>query len=218
MLRNPSPQVEPLSDLSGNRRSSEGGDYVSQAFELWLEGMGEPDKRHILDLGPGRSSTINYLARQPTRLFVADLREDLPLHVPEMDDESSEERADLERRALHHVLPDVPDESQHGVLCWDLLNYLSPPQLALMGEWLYRKLRVDGVVLVALLRGRDMPSRPGVYEIRDDTTLRMTHDSGGTSPCPGYNQADFDRRWSGFQVSRSYLMRDERQEFILRRR
>lgn len=188
--------------------------YTSQAFELWDAESRFQAKRHILDLGAAVGENISYFGEQPCRLEIADLTDALPARVEAGEDD---DRDALERAALRDLLPSLEPRSQHGVLCWDLVNYLTRSQVIALGGWLGEVLAVDGVVMLSLHTGSTMPPAPRRYRILGPGSLARQESAGESIPCPRYSQGDLKRDWPDFEVLRSYLLRSESQEFVLRR-
>lgn len=188
--------------------------YTSQAFELWDGECQSRGKRHLLDLGAAVGENISYFGEQPCRLEIADLSGALPTRVDPGEDD---DRDQLERAALHELLPSLAPGSQHGALCWDLVNYLTRSQVNLLGSWLGKVLDVDGVVMLSLHTGSTMPPLPRRYRILGPGSLAREETEGEPIPCPRYSQGDLKRDWPDFEVLRSYLLRSEAQEFVLRR-
>lgn len=212
LLRKTRQPAEPAK--TGEKASAESPPYTSQAFELW-DGESRPrGKRHVLDLGAAIGDNITYFGELPCRLEIADLTEALPTRVEPSEDDDPDE---LERAALRDLLPSLPSRSQHGALCWDLVNYLSRGQIIALGEWLGEVMAVDGVVMLSLHTGTSMPPAPCRYRILGPGSLVRHEPQGENVACPRYSQGDLKRDWPDFEVLRSYLLRSEAQEFVLRR-
>lgn len=188
--------------------------YTSQAFELWDRESRPGGKRHVLDLGMAVGDNVRYFGEDPCRLEIVGLSEGLPIRVPVEEDEDREQR---EAEALEALLPDLPPRSQHGALCWDVLDYLTRPQIAALGRWLARVLALDAVALLSLHTGETMPPAPGRYVIQGALSLARVDADGQWVRCPRLTQGDLKRLWPDFEVLRSYLLRSEAQEFVLRR-
>lgn len=191
-----------------------GTTYSSQAFELWDGESRRQDKRHILDLGTAVGENIGYFGEQPCRLEIADFPDGVPTRTEPGEDDDPKE---LERSALQVLLPSLPPRSQDGALCWDLVNYMTRSQIAVLGEWLGEVMALDGVVMLSLHTGSTMPAAPCRYRISGPGLLVRQAPSGEEVACPRYSQGDLKRDWPDFEVLRSYLLRSEAQEFVLRR-
>lgn len=189
--------------------------YTSQAFELWDRESRPGGKRHVLDLGAAKGENVRFFGdEEPCSLEIVALSESLPIRVTVDEDEDPDEK---EVAALQDLLPELPPRSQHGALCWDLLNYLTRAQIIALGGWLAEVLALDGVVLLSLHTGSSMAPVPGDFRIQSQAALSRRDGEGESVPCPRYTQGDLKRDWPQFEVLRSYLLRSESQEFVLRR-
>lgn len=188
--------------------------YTSQAFELWDHESRPGGRRRLVDLGSANGDNVRYFGEDPCSLQIVGLSEALPTRVPVGEDEDPDE---LEAAALRKLLPDLEPHSQHGALCWDLLNYLTRAQIVALGNWLEEVLALDAVVLLSLHTGTTMPPAPAGFSVQGPASLLRTDDFRAAVPCPRYSQGDLKRDWANFEVLRSYLLRSESQEFVLRR-
>ena len=188
--------------------------YTSQAFELWDHESRPGGRRRLVDLGSANGDNVRFFGEDPCSLQVVGLTESLPAPVTVSEDEDP---AELEAAALRELLPSLPPRSQHGALCWDSLNYLTRAQIVALGNWLEEVLALDAVVLLSLHTGTSMPPRPARYSIQGPSSLIRLDDPGEAIACPRFSQGDLKRDWPNFEVLRSYLLRSESQEFVLRR-
>lgn len=188
--------------------------YTSQAFELWDKESRPGGKRHVLDLGLADGDNVRFFGEEPCSLQIVGLTDSLPTRVAVGEDDDPDA---LEVAALNALLPDLPPRSQHGALCWDLLNYLTRAQIIAFGTWLEEVLALDAVVLLSLHTGTQMPARPARHSIQGPSALLRTETDETRVPCPRFTQGELKRDWPGFEVLRSYLLRSESQEFVLRR-
>jgi|GEM_PF-3578422 len=191
------------------------GTYTSQAFALWDEQSRPEGKRHVLELGSAHTSSIEFFGADPCRLQILGLDSVLPIDVGPLDED--EDPSDREVEALREQLPGVAPQSQHGALCWDLPNYLTHAQLRMLGEWMHEVLVVDGVVHLGLYTGSSMPALPPRYGVQDASIIHRAPRDAREVTCPRYSQKDLQNDWPDFEVVRSFLLRSEIQEFVLRR-
>jgi hypothetical protein len=183
-----------------------------------LDGLPADARPAILDLGPAVGVNIDFWSGLGCRLHVADLQDSLHAATPSW----SEPEGDTA------LLPAgiLPVSSTFDlVLAWDLLNYLTLPQMRAVARGLAPCTR-RGTMLFALIGTlRQMPPRPLRYRIagRD----RLLYEDGpavapraaeATRPCPRYRQPDLERGLPLFAVATSYLLRTGVQEYIFARR
>lgn len=191
--------------------------YTSQAFRLWEEQGASVEKRRLLELGSAHPESLEHFSAAPCRIEVVGLDCVLPLRVEPNEDESEEQARVREEEALLTQLPRLPEKSQHGALLWDLPNYLSQAQFIALGRWLSRVLMLDAPVHIVLYTGSQMSARPSRFRVlSEDQIVRETPEER-LVPCPRLSQGDLKRAWPEFEVVRSFLLRNDSQEFVLRR-
>ncbi len=145
---------------------------------LWL--LGDTPQARILDLGPISQSTLNFFVEKRYRVSSEDLlrgwkeflsveEESLRTHPVSRDTEEPEV-ATLAERFLETALR-FPDESVHGILAWDLLDYFDADVMPRLTERLFRILRPGGAML-GLFHSRPAGSFQR-YRIVDSQTLEQ---------------------------------------------
>jgi hypothetical protein len=183
-----------------------------------LDSLPTEGRPAILDLGPAVGVNIDFWSDLGCRVHVADLHDSLHPSAPSW----SEPEGDTALLPAG-LLPAAP--AFDLVLAWDLLNYLTPPQMRAVARGLAACTR-HGTMLFALIGTlRQMPPRPLRYRIvgRD----RLLYEDGpagaprvaeATRPCPRYRQPDLERGLPLFSVATSYLLRTGVQEYLFARR
>lgn len=169
----------------------------------------------MLELGSANREGLTFFGTAPCRLEVVGLDRALPLRVVLDDEEDDPGRREAE--ALRARLPALPERSQHGALTWDLLNYLSRTQITELGRWLAAVLALDAVVHVVIYTGSRMPACPSRFHILEADRLERRTPEATDIDCPRISQGNLKRDWPDFEVVRSFLLRNESQEFVLRR-
>lgn len=213
LLRKTRPSAEPAQ--VGRHDGPTSSSYTSQAFRLWNDDCDSGAKRHVLELGSANREGLTFFGTAPCRLEVVGLDRAVPLVV--VTDDEDDDPGRWEAEALRACLPALPERSQHGALAWDLLNYLSHAQRTELGRWLAGVLALDAVVHVVLYTGAHMPACPSQFHILEADRLERRPAEGNAVDCPRISQGDLKRDWPDFEVVRSFLLRNESQEFVLRR-
>jgi hypothetical protein len=173
----------------------------------------DPGRRlHVLDLGPAVGANVAFLtAGFPCRLHVADLYGTLAAEGTRATDPEAD-LGGLFRRALP-----APERGFDLVLGWDLVDYLTRPQIRALAGALAPLCRPGGEVFLMVSTGREIPQNPGTYQFRDAGTLVYRGRTERTRAGPRYRPADIDELMRGFTVDRSYLLRHGVQEYLLAR-
>lgn len=172
-------------------------EYESQAFTLWGSSLQDGEHKRILDLGPLRSSNLNYFAGRGCDLGVVGLE---PERIPEQ-----AERFET-------------DGLYSGALCWDLPNYCDDEAaFEALGAWLAERLVSQAPVHLALATQAPYGDRPAHYEIVNDQRLKCESSTATGRRTQVFRNARLPKLWSQFEVQRSFLMRTGWQEHVLRR-
>ena len=101
------------------------------------------------------------------------------------------------------------------ILAWDLLNYLTGEQMAVLGKQLARICRRESLVFALITNAKEMPVQPIRFRIIDNDTLSYTIDSELGRPSPLFKEPDLNRWLPDFEVETSFLLRNGLQEYVL---
>ena len=208
------------------RKSSarDDGGYHSFALPGLLERLGEDRKSRVLDLGPAHGATVEFFSQYSCKLYVADLYRSLMAHLadPEVDrlparaeEGEDEAAAAAERVRLFDELLPYPEDTRFDlILAWDLLNYLEPEQIGVLGRRLagfsYGVTRLFAMVAMH----REIPARPCAFRIRDAQTLDYEALTPRTRPAPRHTEPALRRLLSGFDVASTCVLRNGMQEYV----
>ncbi len=169
-------------------------------------------KHRILDLGPATGGNVSFFARYPCTLQIADLHQSLRSHLAS----GQAGRRDAFRQLLLRELARTGSVDQ--ILAWDLLNYLTAEEVAMLGERLLAHCH-DGSLVYALIATRkEIPQSPMRFEILESNLLAYDLESRLTRPSPQYKEPDLARMLPAFEVEATFLLRNGLQEYVLSRR
>ena len=155
------------------------------------------------DLGCAQSGLVDRLTGDRNRLIVVDLPRAL-----EVDD-------------AHWHLPDkVLDEKFWSepvdcFLCWDLLNYMHPEQLAELSRQFARRSRT-GSRVHALIQysGTSMSAAPARYVIEADGQVSTLATEAPSTKTPRYSPKALEKAMPELRVERTMLLNNGMQEFM----
>lgn len=183
---------------------------------LWL--MPEASEGRLLDLGPVAQSTVAFFVDRGFRVSVEDVVQaraelDAELKSERRKDPSTEppDPAAVVARFLDANLRFEP-ESFHGVLAWDILDFLETELLEPAVVRLYELLAPGGVLLAAFHDSAEI--EPVHYRVCDTETVDLL-----PMPRPQTVRHVFQNReilalFSGFRSSRTYVGRDHLREAL----
>ena len=154
----------------------------------------------ILDLGPVSNHNLNYLAGE------------LGLKV-QVYDLHREAGGDL-RSAVERLTP--PSRTFHGVLVWDLIDYLEEKQARSLVGKLGRAVKPGGAVQALFGQGSDSTVRLKQYLIESKTALRV-RETSLSAPRRTWPNREIQELFNGFETLHSFIHNTGLREFILRR-
>lgn len=181
----------------------------SQLLPLVFEAFEDDDRVVILDVGPGTSSTLNYLSRFRSRVFFTDLFDnDFITNPPEDLDEHTAEQLFQEQLNLPEgTLIDV-------CLFWDFLHCLDLPIVRGFANALapYVHGRTTGYSF-GVLHGDHQLEHSGYAIQGPDTLIAQACD-----PIPlkhAHSQQRLADNFDCFSIAKATLLQDGRLEFLL---
>lgn len=160
-------------------------------------------RRIWADLGASQAGLIARLTDSASRLIVSDLPAAL-----------------LDGNANWHLPDSVLEtsfwnESVDCFLCWDLLNYMRPDQLAELSQRIARlggsDCRVHALIQYS---GKTMTAIPGRYSLDDDLQLTVSTADGPMTQTPRYSPKALEKAMPQLQVERTMLLNNGMQEFV----
>jgi hypothetical protein len=186
---------------------------------LWL--MSDVSHARVLDLGPVWQATVNFFLEKGYRISTDDLLgtwrdfvsgEEERLRAAPLTEEGYSARltaSSLADKFLENALQ-YTENSFHGVLAWDLLDYFDPAVSARIMDRLFTILHPGGAVL-ALFHSR-APERFHRYRIVDTQTVELV-----SAPTLAVHARVFQNReilelFAKFRSSKTFVGRDQVRE------
>ena len=184
---------------------------------LWL--ISDVERGCVLDLGPVWQSTINFFIERGYRVSTEDLlrawkdflttEEERLRRAPVGANGERVSQAALADKFLETALQ-YPEESYHGVLAWDLFDYLDAEVMTRVMARIYRILRPGGAVL-GLFHSRT-PDRFHRYRLVDSQSIELL-----PAPTLAVHSRVFQNReildsFGQFRTSKTFVGRDQIRE------
>lgn len=165
----------------------------------------------ILDPGSISAGTLALLEGAHCRLIVADAA----LSLDALGGQTL--GPDDLQRSVDELIPDAGAEKVDTVLCWDLLNYLSPPLLAAFARRLVAIMAPNGLVHAYIHTARTtMPKRPQRYTAHGTDRVLCLDSDEAERTAPRYSAWGLEKHGFCLRVERSVLLRSGMQEYLLR--
>jgi hypothetical protein len=176
-----------------------------QALCNTIEEIGACD---ILELGPIRSSNIEFWSRFSPSIFVADLRSSLPL--PDSHPEEDEFVEPDWRRIL-----DLPDGRVYNViLAWDLFNYMEISAVSSMVRYLSSYCRPGALLFALLFDQKEMPEKITIYRVVDESHLAYEYTGTEMRACLRHQPRALSQAMSNFRAFESFRLRNGVAEYV----
>ena len=184
----------------------------SNALREFCRAVQTPPGLQILDLGSASQANISFITGMGHKLYTEDLFRTL-LAVESGRAGGAEPVVDEERFFRENL--DYPEAHFDGILCWDLLDFLSDPLVGPLVERLHRLSKPGGNLLTFF---RTSPLSEPVplyqYRIRSEDTLQIT--GCGTSKMRRhFTNRTIENLFRPFASLRFYLARDNLREVII---
>jgi hypothetical protein len=182
----------------------------SKALPLVLSRLSEEDKTEILDLGAALSGNVRFFSPYPCRLHIADLFASLLSEAAESLEDPEADFALACRRAL-----DLDREEMFDLIfAWDIFDYLRLDQIQALATQLVPHCRETTVLFALASYHKQIPARPGTYELLSRETLRYRPAGVAVRTSPQHKEPDLARALQGFEVEQSFLLRHGQHEYI----
>jgi Methyltransferase domain len=218
--------VRSLSDLfsrRGFRRTDDGGAptavttpvdpgpiFSTKALRRFLSCLVGRENPVLLDLGPVVGSNVTFFGEQlGCKIFVEDIFADVERHV-------RGGREDALAGFLDSRFGQA-DESVDGILCWDLLDYVTRPAAQTLAREMTRLLKSDGALLAFFGTAPQQDTHYTKYIIIDDLNLRHRGYPASKPRTHVLLNRDIIRMFDGLRVSDSFLLQTNVREILFRK-
>ena len=183
--------------------------------------LGDTPQARILDLGPIWQSTVDFFVEKGFRVssedllrgwkdFLGEEEESLRTHRV-IGDVEAPAVATLAERFLENALQ-FSDESIHGILAWDLLDYFDADMMPRMTERLFRILRPGGAML-GLFHSRPAGSFQR-YRIVDQQTIEQLPAPTLAVHAHVFRNRELMDLFAKFRSSKTFVGRDQVRETL----
>jgi hypothetical protein len=189
------------------RQSRTAGAYATRALGRFVAALRANPHPVILDLGPASGRTVSFLGLELScKLIVSDL-------VQVLEDEASGEPP------AGHLASwiEQPESSVDGVLCWDLFDYLAPPDAAALAAALTRVLKPGGVAFAMFSTVHYESPECLRFAIEDVARLSYRPSPSPLRQRDVWLSRDVTRLFADLRVDDAYLLKHGVREVLLRK-
>lgn len=185
---------------------------------LWL--MPEDPHGRLLDLGPVFQSTVAFFIDRGLGISSEDLVRGWTKWQAEREQESKSkalfpaEPPDPSVLANEFLAGSLRFESEtfHGILAWDVFDFLPAEMLEALTLRLHALLAPGGVLLAIFHDTAEI--EPAHYRVRDNENLELVPVRRAQKPCRVFQNREILALFSCFRSSRTYVGRDHLREAL----
>lgn len=213
-----SPDERPSGPVEASREVPSGNSRRSKGLKdfLWL--MPEEPQGRLLDLGPVSQPTVTFFTDRGFRVSTEDMIRGWSEWQAEREAERKKNGEDnppdlsaLAMRFLTDCLRFAP-ETFHGILAWDLFDFLPSELLDPLASRLHDLLVAGGVLLAVFHDTEEVD--PVHYRVRDNESLEVVPARRGQKICRVFQNREILSLFSSFRSSRTYVGRDHLREAL----
>ncbi len=189
--------------------SSTGTVYPTKALRKFLSTLTSRPNPVLLDLGPVIGPNVSFFGEQ---LGCKILVEDLYADVDRLGTAGDEALAAHLGKRLTQA-----DGSIDGILCWDLIDFLTPLAAQALAQQLTRVLAVDGALLGFFSTAASRETTFTKFVVEDEQTLRHRPYGAARTRARVLQNRDIIKLFEGLRVSDSFLLQTHLREILFRK-
>jgi hypothetical protein len=188
---------------------STGTVYPTKALRKFLSTLTSRPNPVLLDLGPVIGPNVSFFGEQlGCKILVEDLYADVDRLAAAGDDALA---AHLGKRLTQ------ADGSIDGILCWDLIDFLTPLASQALARQLTRVLAVDGALLGFFSTAASRETTFTKFVVEDEQTLRHRPYGIARTRSRVLQNRDIIKLFEGLRVSDSFLLQTHLREILFRK-
>ena len=189
--------------------SSTGTVYPTKALRKFLSTLTSRPNPVLLDLGPVIGPNVSFFGEQlGCKILVEDLYADVDRLALAGDEALA---AHLGKRLTQ------ADASIDGILCWDLIDFLTPLASQALAQQLTRVLAVDGALLGFFSTAASRETTFTKFVVEDEQTLRHRPYGIARTRARVLQNRDIIKLFEGLRVSDSFLLQTHLREILFRK-
>lgn len=183
--------------------------FNSLAMAMLVEQAGDRSDWRVLDLGPAFGSSLDFLSRFASRIFIEDLYHTLVSTGRQFSGEGRQYCP-----LYDALLPYDAQEPFDLILLWNLLDYLDREEITRLASHLASLARPGTIVHALVSTRQKIPASPTAFKITGNGQLVHRDPDGTQCDGPRYGQVRLLELMRGYRVKRSFLLRNGLQEYL----
>lgn len=182
----------------------------SMVVPLLFRGFDKLDGLSVLDLGAASSAKVAFFSNRKCRIEFVDLLNELDPALLSADAEDSDLCS-----ALGPLLAGQAERTVDIILCWDVLNFLPLPALAIFHDLLSPQLQPNARLHCFGVRHSDTPIPWSEHAFDTDDCITTRAKDGAPWPSYAHTPLELNKHLASLQVARTILLQDARLELLL---
>src|SRR5262245_29227548 len=184
--------------------------FATKALRKFLASLTSHDAPVLLDLGPVVGSNVSFFGEElGCKIFVEDIFADLDRHI-------REEKLEALPAFLKTRFKEASG-TVHGILCWDIIDYLDRASAQALADQLTRILRPEGALLAFFGTAQPRDLRYTKYIVVDHSNLKHRQYPAARGRQSALLNRDIIRLFSTLRVSDSFLLQNNLREILFRK-
>ena len=181
-------------------------------FKRLVESFSREQRVDVIDLARVIEQNIEFLTQYNMRLHYPDFTHLLNEMRQQQNAETEQESTEISLPPLFSGLP-----SADCALAWDLVQYLSPPEVTELSRKLSDSIRRGGLVYLVNSTHARISREPMFCTVQDDAHILFKGCQAEEKSSPGYSQREVLELMPEFQLMHATLLQNGLQEMLLQK-
>ena len=182
-------------------------------FTKYWGNLDKSEPIRILDFGAVQSSSIDFYSNNevPCFITIADCID--TLSGLQQDEQSEPDEAS---KILDELIP-VNTQPYDIILAWECLNYIHPEVFACLNNKIKQVTHKNSLLYGYLYTSKYTTSYPCNFKIQNETNISCDDQTNSTAKPEIISATSLNKHFCDFEVTRSALIRNGLQEFMMQR-
>ncbi|MFN8007267.1 MAG: hypothetical protein U0V70_09640 [Terriglobia bacterium] len=190
--------------------------YPTQVLKDFIKGISTMSNPRILDMGPAVGSNLEFFLNLGVKVYVEDF---VTAYLNPKYSLVVDEKITLDENGFFQENFNYEIQSLDGLICWDYLCFIDPRFASAFVERISSMMKTGGLVM-AFFHTHALKS-PGAihkYRIHNETALEYIPTEHKAEFKKAFQIRDVSQLFTGFQSQRSYLLKHNVIEILLKKK
>jgi len=173
--------------------------HPSRCLKIIREQLQDCSRAHVLDLAKVCNNNLQFLSQLNCKVYLSDIYDHLDL---------------INSNQLQKLIISPDNTKFDLILCWDLLNYLTVPQLEILLQHLQRQSNENALLHFFIRDQANMPALPYTFRILENDNIQIDNQSNEETICPRHSLRKLKQLLMEFSSKQGSLLNNGLQEYI----